>query len=35
MHHHVWCAIQQVVVPIEHIVHVGNMGVIVPIIESA
>jgi hypothetical protein len=33
MHHHVWCAIQQVVVPIEHIMHLSNLELIVLTIE--
>jgi hypothetical protein len=27
MHHHIWCCIQQLFRPIEHIAHVGILGV--------
>jgi hypothetical protein len=33
MHHHVWCAIQQVAIPIEHIMHLSSFEFIVLIIE--
>jgi hypothetical protein len=33
MHHHIWCCIQQVFIPIEQIAHVGILGVNVPIIK--
>jgi hypothetical protein len=33
MHHHILCCIQQVFIPIEHIAHVGILGVNVLIVK--
>jgi hypothetical protein len=33
MHHHIWCPIQKILVPIEHITHVSILGFNVPIVQ--